>query len=170
MGAICWQVVHQNSKNSTNCSPPEAILTVVGSVASRLGPREVAMGSVVGASVSAGKAETVSVGSWVGADAVVVTSIPAVAKGSGGTVAFPEAHEARKTVSRLRRRQVRSFISIRVLISKNPYERITPDRNWLQHRHFDGSKILRYTSLVDLCCGRSVFLLVLTTHTELQTI
>ena len=52
MGAIPWQVVHQNSKNSTNCKPPDAILTVFGSVASRFGPREVATICTVGAGVA----------------------------------------------------------------------------------------------------------------------
>ena len=49
MGAIPWQVVHQNSKNSTSCNPPDAMLTVLGSVASRLGPREVATACTVDA-------------------------------------------------------------------------------------------------------------------------
>jgi len=52
MGAIPWQVVHQNSKNSTNCKPPDAMLTVVGSVDSRLGPREVATACTVGGGVT----------------------------------------------------------------------------------------------------------------------
>jgi hypothetical protein len=44
MGAIERQVAQVNLKNSTNCSPPAARLTVVGSVASRFGPRDVATG------------------------------------------------------------------------------------------------------------------------------
>jgi hypothetical protein len=38
------QVLQVKRKNSTNCSPPEARLTVSGSVAWSSGPREVAMG------------------------------------------------------------------------------------------------------------------------------
>jgi hypothetical protein len=55
MGAIERQVAQVNRKNSTNCSPPEAKLTVVGSVASRFGPREVArgIGEAAGDSVEA---------------------------------------------------------------------------------------------------------------------
>ena len=74
MGAICWQVVHQNSKNSTSCKPPDASLTAVGSVASRLGPREVAIGMTVGANVSVGagvaEGQDSRVGSGAGRDAV----------------------------------------------------------------------------------------------------
>jgi hypothetical protein len=44
MGAIERQVAQVKRKNSTSCNPPEARLTVVGSVASRFGPREVATG------------------------------------------------------------------------------------------------------------------------------
>lgn len=68
MGAICWHGTHQNSKNSTNCKPPEARLTVVGSVASRFGPREVATGS------GAGVGDSFTTGGWVataGADSTV---------------------------------------------------------------------------------------------------
>jgi hypothetical protein len=52
MGAIARQVVQVKRKNSTNCTPSDARLTVVGSVASRFGPREVAMGSGVETMVS----------------------------------------------------------------------------------------------------------------------
>jgi hypothetical protein len=49
MGAIERQVTQVKRKNSTSCRPPDARLTVVGSVASRFGPREVARGYAVGA-------------------------------------------------------------------------------------------------------------------------
>src|SRR6266508_1712529 len=52
MGAMARQVVQVKRKNSTNCTPPEARLTVVGSVASRFGPREVATACTVGAGVA----------------------------------------------------------------------------------------------------------------------
>src|SRR6266508_1227007 len=52
MGAIARQVVQVKRKNSTNCTPPEARLIVVGSVASRFGPREVATACTVGAGVA----------------------------------------------------------------------------------------------------------------------
>src|SRR5215216_760582 len=44
MGAMARQVLQVKRKNSTSCKPPDERLTVVGSVASRLGPREVATG------------------------------------------------------------------------------------------------------------------------------
>src|SRR5215213_11591721 len=68
MGAIARQVLQVKRKNSTNCSPPEARLTVAGSVASRLGPREVATGKTVASSLGAGW----RLGSSVGAARVAV--------------------------------------------------------------------------------------------------
>src|SRR5215216_1055085 len=44
MGAMARHVLQVKRKNSTSCKPPEARLTVVGSVASKFGPREVATG------------------------------------------------------------------------------------------------------------------------------
>jgi hypothetical protein len=41
MGAIARQVLQVKRKNSINCNWPAAKVTVVGSVASRVGPREV---------------------------------------------------------------------------------------------------------------------------------
>jgi len=46
MGAMVRQVLQVKRKNSTKCNCPEARLTVVGSVASRFGPRDVATGWV----------------------------------------------------------------------------------------------------------------------------
>jgi hypothetical protein len=46
-------VLQVKRMNSTNCNPPDARLTVVGSVAWSSGPREVATGTAVAASVGA---------------------------------------------------------------------------------------------------------------------
>src|SRR5260221_1671054 len=127
MGAICLQVVHQNSKNSTNCKLPDAIETVLGSVASRCGPREVAMGSAVGTSAT---------GAWVAASKVGTTTT-GVALGAmpttggadcaGDSVTGAGAHAANSTASRQRvaRSERRGFINISFLeiITRNPYEK-----------------------------------------------
>jgi len=90
MGAICWQVVHQNSKNSTNCRPPDAILTVLGSVASRLGPRDVATACAI--TVGAGVAELrLSVSTRVTVKSIMGVAVATVIAGvaeadSGGVV------------------------------------------------------------------------------------
>jgi len=108
MGAIARQVPQVKRKNSTNCNFPEARLTVRGSVASRLGPREVATGNGVGSTASVGAATT----SVAGITASVGDSGSGVALGStttGGTgwggdsvVAAAGAHEANKRANRLR--------------------------------------------------------------------
>lgn len=169
MGAMARQVPQVKRKNSMNWIWPDARLTVDGSVASRLGPREVATGYGVGARVSVGKAGIVSVGRTergsVGGTCVEVVSIRAVGRGSGVAVAAAGAQEARKTASKPRRRRrcierietMRGFISIRAFITKNPYEKITLNINLLLFRCFDGSKILRYTRLVDSSRGHFVF-------------
>ena len=54
MGAIARQVLQVKRKNSTKCNPPEARLTVVGSVAWSSGPREVASGRAVASSTTEG--------------------------------------------------------------------------------------------------------------------
>src|SRR5690349_11044177 len=72
MGAIARQVLQVKRKNSTKCSPPDARLTVVGSVAWSSGPREVAAGGTV-ASEGADWVAASSVGSGraiVGCDAM----------------------------------------------------------------------------------------------------
>jgi len=58
MGAIARQVAQVKRKNSTNCRPPDARLTVLGSVASRFGPREVAIGRGAEGASSVGAATT----------------------------------------------------------------------------------------------------------------
>src|SRR5215216_4469601 len=103
MGAMARQVLQVKRKNSTSCNCPAARLTVEGSVASRLGPREVATaGSAFG---------------WV----AVFTAV-------GGAVTTGEAagvQAARKTASntRLGRRRVFIIICIfREFVPENPYE------------------------------------------------
>src|SRR5512143_303617 len=105
MGAICWQVVHQNSKNSTSCKPPEARLTVIGSVASRLGPRDVAMGSAVGAA-SSGAAVACVTASTVEAGAGMVAVGTIMLGCTGDRVGVAGAHAVNKTASRPRRRKL----------------------------------------------------------------
>jgi hypothetical protein len=63
MGAMPRQVGHQKAKNSTNCNPPDARVYVLGSVASRFGPREVATicGTSAGDSVEGASIEGTSV-------------------------------------------------------------------------------------------------------------
>lgn len=108
MGAIPWQVVHQNSKNSTNCGPPDAILTVVGSVASRFGPREVAMGSCVAGRFSVGAAV---VGTEVSdAEAGKVSLGMPVTGCVGIAVEVAGAQAARKMANRLRLIKKRLFL------------------------------------------------------------
>src|SRR5215212_6296273 len=112
MGAMARQVLQVKRKNSTSCSPPAARLTVEGSVASRLGPRDVATTGTLGASESVGSAL-----GWV-----------AVSTAVGGAVTTGEAagaQDARKTASntRLGRRRVFIIICIfREFVPENPYE------------------------------------------------
>jgi hypothetical protein len=119
------QVPQVKRKNSTNWSCPDARFTVVGSVAWRSGPREVATGSGVGACASVGEAGTVSVAGSVAGGRVAANSRTAVATGAGVAVALAGAHAARKTASKIRLGKKRVFISIRKLISGNPYEKVT---------------------------------------------
>jgi len=74
MGAMERQVPQVKRKNSTKWSSPEARLTVLGSVASRFGPREVAMGSAVGNSVTGACVAVASVGKALSASGVAVGS------------------------------------------------------------------------------------------------
>jgi hypothetical protein len=110
MGAIPWQVVHQNSKNSTNCRPPDAMLTVLGSVASRLGPREVAIGSCVAARASVGAAvawiEVSDVDAAAGRVSLGITMVGC----AGMAVEVAGAQAAKKTASRPRRVKRRLFL------------------------------------------------------------
>ena len=107
MGAMARHVLQVKRKNSTNCSPPDARLTVAGSLASRFGPREVATGRAV-ASPEAGWVA----GSDAGAARVRVGEVPP--GGSVGTGAFVAvlsvAQAASRTASRLRTGRRRFFI------------------------------------------------------------
>ena len=102
MGAIAWQVVQVKRKNSTNCTPPEAKLTVVGSMASRFGPREVATGSGVAARF------------WVGAAVACTEASDVDTEGGkvslGITVAVAGAQAANKMASRPRLARRRLFL------------------------------------------------------------
>jgi hypothetical protein len=104
MGAIARQVLQVKRKNSTNWSPPEARLTVAGSVAWRSGPREVATGSAVGAEASVGASTAGWVaGSRVAAASVALGSIGGwVAAGVGFAELVAGAQEASKTASKIR--------------------------------------------------------------------
>ena len=109
MGAIARHVLQVKRKNSTSCSPPEARLTVVGSVASRFGPREVATGSAVGAgacvAASVASVEESTVGT---AGATVdVRLIDWGCVGAAGDVVG--AHAANKTANSVRCRKKREF-------------------------------------------------------------
>jgi hypothetical protein len=103
MGAIAWQVVQVKRKNSTNCTPPEAKLTVVGSMASRFGPREVAMGSGVAARCWVGAAVACTEASDVDTEDGKV-SLGITVTGCAG------AQAANKTASRHRPEKRRLFL------------------------------------------------------------
>ena len=103
-------------KNSTSCNPPEARLTVVGSVAWRAGPREVAIGCASTGGVADNSSSMyVAVRSTVGVDSTTGTGLD-VALGSstddcvGAAVDGAEVHAARKTASRLRRKKRPGFV------------------------------------------------------------
>src|SRR5512145_1637988 len=97
MGAIARQVVQVKRKNSTSCNPPEARLTVAGSVACSSGPREVATGRAVGSSpgteaVVSSKVGTgtvsvgaIAAGGWVAAGGLVGVAVPAGAQAANRT-------------------------------------------------------------------------------------
>ena len=90
MGAMARQVLQVKRKNSTNCNPPAARLTLVGSVAWSSGPREVARGRAVASSLGA----ICVAGLGVAAPRVAVARDTA-----GGSVAAG-AHAANKVTSR----------------------------------------------------------------------
>jgi len=135
MGAICWQVVHQNSKNSTNCKLPDAIVTVLGSVASRCGPREVAMGSAVGIAATGAWVAASRVGMETTGVALGAMSTTGGADCAGDSVTGAGAHAVNSTASRQRvarsRRRVFINISFREFITGNPYERINASTSLL---------------------------------------
>jgi len=103
MGAIARQVAQVNLKNSTNCSPPAARLTVVGSVAWSSGPREVASGKGEGTADSVETAviewEVVRVGKDVG---LLAAGWP----GETGEAAGAQAARNRATKIRLGKRRI----------------------------------------------------------------
>jgi hypothetical protein len=112
MGAIARQVLQVKRKNSTNCNPPDAKLTVEGSVAWSSGPREVAIGGAVGSLgvVCFGGSRV-----GVGAAAVIVgtTAVGGCVAATGGFVEVElsaGAHAVNKTATRPRLRRKRIFI------------------------------------------------------------
>src|ERR671925_301742 len=106
MGAMARQVLQVKRKNSTNCSPPDARLTVVGSVAWRSGPREVATGRAV---ASSGGAVWVSGSSVAARVSVARTSVT----GAGESVTeLSGAHAANRVTIRLRVRRARFFLIV----------------------------------------------------------
>jgi hypothetical protein len=109
MGAIERQVPQVKRKNSTNCKPPEARLTVVGSVAWRSGPREVATGRAV-ASLPGG---TSAVGASVAAARVAVAKAAvegSVAASGGFVTEDSEAHAAKRIAIKVTVRRDRFLI------------------------------------------------------------
>src|SRR3990172_422154 len=104
MDAIERQVPQVKRKNSTSWSPPEARLTVVGSVASRSGPREVATACTVGVG-EAGRAVAAAEGMTVGAS-VGGTDVSVDTTGVSATLGAVETTgaqaDADKTVTRIR--------------------------------------------------------------------
>jgi hypothetical protein len=103
------QVPQVKRKNSTNCKPPEARLTVVGSVAWRSGPREVATGSAVGSSATGGCVAEANVGS---AGANVVGLGSTACGGADVPVTAEGAHEARSTVNKPRVGKKRNLLIV----------------------------------------------------------
>src|SRR5215207_8685596 len=101
MGAIARQVLQVKRKNSTNCSPPEARLTVSGSVAWSSGPREVAIGKASTGEVAVRAAEGVEFSTIVG---LGVTGMAPGAVAAGESVEMPSrgAQAARKRAIRHR--------------------------------------------------------------------
>jgi len=94
MGAIARQVLQVKRKNSTRCGCPEARLTVVGSVASRSGPREVATACT--------STLTTVAGTEVMDSGVTVAGMDSTAGGAAGTLVVAEAQaDANSTATRL---------------------------------------------------------------------
>jgi len=115
MGAIARQVLQVKRKNSTKCKLPDARLTVLGSVASRSGPREVATGSVVGARASVGATSTAG-DSATGVALGATTAGGAATCCPGGVSEFATAgaHEANRITNRLR-------VGTRRFFTSNPF-------------------------------------------------
>lgn len=108
MGAMERHVPQVKRKNSTNCSPPDARLTVAGSVACRSGPREVATG----------RAEGWLTEGWVAASGAGAAGVAVDKATLGGSVRAAEggvslaagAQAARKTTDTKRMGKMRVFI------------------------------------------------------------
>ena len=122
MDAIERQVLQVKRKNSTKCSWPDARFTVVGSVAWRSGPREVATGSASTGAVTVNSAEGCAPASKEGE----ATPTKSGAPWSTDSVAGGAQAIARKTEMRIdiRMRWVFMVISVREVITENPYEKI----------------------------------------------
>ena len=109
MGAMARQVLQVKRKNSTKCKPPDARLTVVGSVACRSGPREVAAGTAVDSSLGGAWAADSSVGA--ARVAVETATVGCSVAAAGGFVAEDsEAHAARRMAIKHRVGRNRVFI------------------------------------------------------------
>jgi hypothetical protein len=110
MGAIARQVLQVKRKNSTNCNPPEARLIVVGSVACRSGPREVATGSAVASSLGSGSVAGASVGAATVTVGTIAVGGRVAADGSVEVAVLAGAQAAKKAASKARVRKERIFI------------------------------------------------------------
>jgi hypothetical protein len=89
------QVLQVKRKNSTNCNPPDARLTVVGSVAWSSGPREVAMGRGVASWLVAG---------WTAESSVGAARVGGSVATAGRFVAVDgDAHAASRTIHKERK-------------------------------------------------------------------
>lgn len=87
------QVLQVKRKNSTNCSPPDARLTAVGSVAWSSGPREVATGRAVASSLGA---------IWVAGSSVEAARVGDSVAAGGFVADASGAHAANKATIRRR--------------------------------------------------------------------
>jgi hypothetical protein len=162
MGAIARQVVQVKRKNSTSCSPPDASETVAGSVASRFGPREVAMGRGVGITVSVGASVLCAEIIAVGLGGRTSTPGPA-AVDPADTVGAVGEQAAKKTATQTRLGKKRIFaICLFNFINNSPFG---AQNSYLLNKRslssqertviFDCIKILRYTS-TGTWCNRKV--------------
>jgi hypothetical protein len=111
MGAIERQVPQVKRKNSTSCNCPEANLTVVGSVASRFGPRDVA---------------TVWTAASVGAGVADASNAAAGEAGTAGAQAEASRTASAPTVERMMRGFVIKVSFACVVMDGSVYPKITP--------------------------------------------
>ena len=131
MDAIERQVPQVKRKNSTKCSLPVARFIVVGSVAWRSGPREVATGGASTGTVTVhsaeGRATTSKVGEGTPAMGVALGSIETVDEGcSTESVAEGAQAVTRKAEKRMEVRIWWAFmvIFVREVITEKPYGKI----------------------------------------------